>query len=374
MLKVAILGCGKIADSHATEIQKIPGCEIVAVCDTEELMAKQLYDRFPVKHYFSDLDKLLNETHPDVVHITTPPQTHFRLAMQCLEAGCHLYIEKPFTLNTTEAEKLIALANETGRKVTVGHDAQFSVVARRMRKLVQDGYLGGAPVHLESFWCYDLGDATYAKTLLEDKQHWARTLPGGLLHNIISHGVSKIAEFFTSDSPHVTAHGFVSPFLRKLGENVLVDELRTIISEEEGTTAYFTFSTQMQPSLHQFHIYGPQNGIMIDEDKRMLIKLHGGNYKSFAEHFIPPVGFAKQYLSNFTHNARLFLAMDFHMDAGKKYLIESLYRSITEGTPVPIPYREILLTSRIMDAIFDQISTKQPNSSIDTSGNQCCVS
>jgi predicted dehydrogenase len=374
MLKVAIVGCGKIADSHATEIQTISGCEIVAVCDTEELMAKQLYDRFPVKHYFGDLEKLLNETHPDVVHITTPPQTHYRLGMQCLEAGCHLYIEKPFTLNTTEAEKLIARANETGRKVTVGHDAQFSVVARRMRKLVQDGYLGGAPVHLESSWCYDLGDATYAKTLLEDRQHWARTLPGGLLHNIISHGVSKIAEFFIGDRPNVIEHGFRSPLLRRLGESVLIDELRAIISEEEGTTAYFTFSTQMKPSLHQFHIYGPQNGIMIDEDKRLLIKLQGGNYKSFAEHFIPSVSFAKQYLSNFTYNARHFLAMDFHMDAGKKCLMESLYRSITEGTPVPIPYREILLTSRIMDAIFDQIIANQSRSSNDISGIQCCVS
>lgn len=359
MLKVAIVGCGKIADSHAFEIQKIAGCEIAGVCDSEILMAKQLYDRFPVKKYFSNLVQLLDETQPDVVHITTPPQTHFNIAMQCLEAGCHLYVEKPFTLDTEEAQKIIDLAERTGRKVTVGHDGQFSVVARRMRQLIRDGYLGGSPVHMDSFWCYDLGDAVYAKTLLDDKKHWARTLPGGLLHNIISHGVSKIAEYFTGDNPLVIAHGFVSPFLRKLGEEVLVDELRAIISEEQGTTAYFTFSSQMRPSLHQFTIYGHENGIMIDEDKRLLVKLRGNNFKSYAEHFIPPVSFAKQYLSNFAHNTRLFLAKDFQMDVGKKYLIESFYRAITDGTPLPIPYREILLTSRIMDAIFNQIAARQ---------------
>ena len=100
---------------------------------------------------------------------------------------------------------------------------------------------------------------------------------------------------------------------------------------------------------------------MIDEDKRILVKLPGGNFKSYAEHFIPPVSFAKQYLSNFIHNTRLFLAMDFHMDSGKKYLFESFYRSITDGIPVPIPYREILLTSKIMDTIFEQISAKHSN-------------
>ena len=72
MLKVAIVGCGKIADAHALQLQRIKGCEIVGVCDREPLMAQQLYDRFPVKKCFTDLSKLLSEGRPDVVHITTP--------------------------------------------------------------------------------------------------------------------------------------------------------------------------------------------------------------------------------------------------------------------------------------------------------------
>ena len=361
MLKVAIVGCGKIADTHASLIRRIRECEIVAVCDNEELMAKQLYDRFPVKRYYCRLNELLDESRPDVVHITTPPQSHFAIAKQCLEKGCHVYVEKPFTLDAPEAEKLISIANENNCKLTVGHDAQFTEVSRQMRKLVQEGYLGGAPVHLESAWCYDFGDATYAKTLLGDRQHWVRTLPGGLLHNVISHGVSKIAEYMTSENPRIIAHGFVSPFLKQIGEDKIIDELRVIIHEEQGTTAYFTFSSQMQPSLHQFHIYGPKNGIMIDEDKQTLIKFQGKSYKSYLETFVPQLTNAGQYLLNFAHNLRLFLAMDFHMTSGMKYLIESFYRSITDGVQVPIPYREILLTSKIMDAIFEQICTENRN-------------
>ena len=359
MLKVAIVGCGKIADAHASQIQRIKGCEIVGVCDREPLMARQLHERFPVKRYFSDLTELLSDARPDVVHITTPPESHFDIARFCLEWGCHVYVEKPFTLHAEEAQILVALANEKGLKLTVGHDDQFSNVTRRMRTLVHSGYLGGVPVHMESYYCYDLGEPGYARALLGDKQHWVRRLPGGLLHNIISHGIARIAEFLTTDSPQVIAYGFVSPLLKRMDEREIVDELRVIICEEERTTAYFTFSSQMRPSIHQFRIYGQKNGLILDQDQETLIKLRGDRFKSYLEKFIPPVIFAEQHLGSLIRNARTFLASDFHMKSGMKYLIESFYRSIIRGTPVPIPYREILLTARIMDAIFDQLGARR---------------
>jgi predicted dehydrogenase len=359
MLKVAIVGCGKIADSHASQIRRISGCEIVAACDREELMAQQFCERFRVKRHFSDLTALLNEACPDVVHVTTPPESHFALGKQCLAAGCHVYIEKPFTLHTKEAEELIGLAEQNGLKLTAGHDDQFRHAARRMRQLVASGYLGGAPVHMESYYCYELTEtSTYAKALLADKQHWVRKLPGQLLHNIISHGIARIAEFLTTDTPQVIAHGFTSPLLASMGEKEIVYELRVVISEERRTTAYFTFSSQMRPSLHQFRIYGPKNGLLLDQDNETLIRLRGARYKSYLEQFVPPLALAKQYLGNVSWNARKFLANDFHMKSGMKCLIESFYLSITDGAPLPISYREILRTSRIMDAIFFQIVTK----------------
>lgn len=356
MLRVAIVGCGKIADSHVAQIQRIKDCEIVAVCDREELMAKQLFERAPVGSYFSDLQTLLKSTKPDVVHVTTPPQSHFELARQCLEYGCHVYVEKPFTLYTSEAEALISLAVKKGLKITAGHDDQFRHAARRMRALVASGYLGGPVVHMESYYCYELGESSdYAKALLADKQHWIRRLPGGLLQNIISHGIARIAEFLTTENPDVIAYGFVSPRLRKIGEEEIVDELRVIISESDRTTAYFTFSSQMRPSLHQFRLYGPKNGLLLDQDNETVIRLPGKRHKSYLEQFIPPIVFAKQYLGNLAENMRMFLAADFHAKSGMKYLIESFYRSIVDDAPLPLSHREILLTSRLMDAIFEQV-------------------
>lgn len=359
MLKVAIVGCGKIADAHASQIQRIKGCEIVGVCDREPLMARQLYERFPVKQHFTDLTQLLTDARPDVVHITTPPQSHFAIAKLCLERGCHVYVEKPFTVYEDEARELIALANEKGLKVTAGHDDQFSHVARRMRNLVQSGFLGDGPVHMESYFCYEIGRSGYAGALLTDPNHWVRSLPGKLLQNIISHGVARIAEFLTSDSPEVIAHGFVSPFLKGMGENEIIDELRVIISEDAGTTAYFTFSSQMRPDLHEFRIYGTKNGLVVDQDTETLIKLRGEAFKSYLQMFVPPVVMAKQHFGNLITNLGTFLTRDFHMKSGMKYLIENLYRSILEDAPVPIPYREILLTARIMEAIFAQLNAQR---------------
>jgi predicted dehydrogenase len=356
MLKIAIVGCGKIADAHASQIQRIGGCEIVGVCDREPLMAKQLYERFPVKSYFTDLADLVDKVRPDVVHITTPAESHFELARFCLDQGCHVYVEKPFTLNVEQAQVLVDSAERKGVKLTVGHNDQFTHVARRMRALVRSGYLGGAPVHMESYYSYDLGDPSYARALLGDQHHWVRKLPGKLLQNVISHGIARIAEFLTSDAPHVMAHGFVSSLLKQLNESEIVDELRVIISEEQGATAYFTFSSQMKPSIHQFRIYGPKNGLVLDQDHEILIRLRGQKFKSYADMFIPPALLAKQHIGNLVGNIRLFLGRDFHMDSGMKYLIESFYNSVRHDAPLPISYREILLTAWIMDAIFGQVS------------------
>jgi predicted dehydrogenase len=355
MLKVAIVGCGKIADSHAEQIQRIKGCEIVGVCDREPLMARQLYQRFPIRQHFHKLDQMLDEARPDVVHITTPPQSHFGVARTCLEAGCHVYVEKPFTIHEYEARELLAFADARGLKATVGHDDQFRHSARRVRELIQADFLGGPPVHMESYYGYELGGTAYAGALLGDKNYWVRKLPGGLLHNVISHGIARISEYFSSENSDVLALGFISPFLRGLGETELIDELRVIVSEEQGTTAYFTFSSQMRPSLHQFRVYGSKNGLVLDQDHETVVKLRGQRYVSYLEKFVPPVTLARQDFLNGITNVRRFLAKDFHMKSGMKYLIESFYQSIVQDLPVPIPYREILLTANIMDRIFSQI-------------------
>lgn len=362
LLKVGIIGCGKIADAHVAQVQRISGCEIVGACDAEPMMARQLCERFAVKQCFTSVDELIDVSKPDVVHITTPPTSHFELAKLCMERGCNVYVEKPFTVDVEQAEQLIQLAQRTGLKLTVGHNYQFSHAARRMRELVNGGYLGGAPLHMESYYGYDLGDPSYARALLSDKRHWVRRLPGKLLQNVISHGVARIAEFLVSSSPRVVAVGFPSPLLESIGENDIVDELRVMIFDECGRTAYFTFSSQIKPVLQEFRLYGASNGLILDQNHEVVVRLRGAKFKSYADFFIPPVQTAKQQLRECAGNVKLFLKHDFHMDSGMKFLIEAFYASIKTGGPPPISYRELLVTARIMDAIFTQTCGVLPKS------------
>jgi len=355
MLRVAIVGCGKIADQHVQAIHRIPDCRIVAVCDRELLMARQLGERWGIAATFADVTEMLKSSDLDVVHITTPPQGHFELAKRCLESGRHVYVEKPFTVTAAEADSLVRLAESRSLKMTAGHNYQFSREMLEMRHLVGQGFLGGPPVHVESYFSYDLGDWSYVGPLLGSRDHWVRRLPGQLLHNVISHGIAKLAEFLGDDLTDIVAVADQSPRLRSLGGDEILDELRVLIRDKSGATASFCFSTQMRPGLNELRIYGPVNSIVVDQTSGSLIRRKSRSYKSYLSFFIPPLENAREHFRNARRNVADFVARRLYHDFGMTELIGLFYRSITTGQAPPIAYREIVLTSRIMDEIFAQI-------------------
>src|SRR5207253_8340170 len=123
-----------------------------------------------------------------------------------------------------EAESLIELAEGCGLKITVGHNYQFTLEMLEMRRLVKEGFLGMRPVHLESYWSYNLGDSRYASAFLASRAHWVRQLPGQLFHSIISHGIAKLAEFLDDELTEIIATAYQSDQLRELGAGEILDE------------------------------------------------------------------------------------------------------------------------------------------------------
>ena len=122
---IAIVGCGQIADAHLQELSKISGVTTVATCDAHLDLAMQAAKRFAVPRYYDDVSTMLRVERPDIVHIATPAQTHMPLARHCMEAGAHVYIEKPLALDAAEVREILSASQSLGRKVCVGHDQLY---------------------------------------------------------------------------------------------------------------------------------------------------------------------------------------------------------------------------------------------------------
>jgi predicted dehydrogenase len=330
-------------------------------------MARQLAKRFAIDGCFTDLGELLRVVKPDVVHITTPPQSHHDLALQCLIAGSHVYLEKPFTVTEVEAAALVRAAERFDRLITPGHNYQFSFEMLQMRELLRRGFLGGQPIHVESYWSYDLGDTNYVGPLLGNPNHWVRRLPGGLLHNIISHGIARLTEFLDDDLTEIVARAHQSERLRTLGGQEVLDELRVLIQDSKGTTATFCFSTQIKPGLNQLRIFGPINSITVDLNSGSVISHEGRSFKSYLTYLVPPLLAALAHFMNAWRNTVGILRQDIYQDGGMKVLIERFHASVASGGPPPIPYREVLLTAKVMDVVFARMRESSAG------GGQCAA-
>ncbi|MGC4049845.1 MAG: Gfo/Idh/MocA family oxidoreductase [Paludibaculum sp.] len=235
-LRVALVGCGQIADAHLQEIAKLSSARVVATCDALRDLAMQAAARFNVPAVYDDLALMLAEVRPDVVHIATPAHTHFDLARQCLLAGCHVYVEKPFTQTAAEAETLVAIARESGLQITVGHDQLFDPAWLDLEERIARGEIGSV-THVESVLGYPIS-GQFGSQVSGDPRHWVRRLPGGLFQNTISHPLYRITEFLTDVQPKV-----IADWARRPGLD-FPTELNVVLRGEK-VTGTLTFSSSI---------------------------------------------------------------------------------------------------------------------------------
>jgi predicted dehydrogenase/nucleoside-diphosphate-sugar epimerase len=151
-LRVGILGAGQMARQHARAIGQLPDiATVTAVVDPDvaAIAAIQRIDRGVAG--FASLHELLQAQSIDVVHICTPPATHERLTEQALEAGCHVYVEKPFVETRSAAARLARLADDKGLKVCPGHQLLYETPTRAaLERLPALGQL----THVESYFSF----------------------------------------------------------------------------------------------------------------------------------------------------------------------------------------------------------------------------
>lgn len=341
-LRVALIGCGQIADAHLQELRKIDYAETVSVCDRYLDLARQAADRFEVDRYFDDVEQMLSDIKPDVVHITTPAQTHAALAVQALMADCHVYVEKPFTLNQAEAELVLAVAEEQNKKVCLGHDQLFDPVWLEVREIVKKDQLGTVR-HVESVLGYALSGA-FGSQIASNPNHWVRQLPGGLFQNTISHPLYRITDFLTDERPEVHANWFSS------GKHNFPHELHMQLKgiEVTGTVSFLT----RIPAQRVTRVYGEKAWLQVDLDAQSIqihrpAKLPG----AFAKIDLTWMA-ARQANKRSWWNLWRFMKADLHYFAGMRTLFERFYRSILDDTPPPISLNEIRQHAWLMDEMI----------------------
>ncbi len=343
-LKVALVGCGQIADAHLQEIRKLACAQVVAVCDRHADLAAQAAARFGVPATFDDVGRMLREVRPDVVHITTPPQTHAALGLQAIEAGAHVYMEKPFTLDVGEADAVLGAARERGLQVCVGHDQLFDPAWLECRRRHARGEFGRI-VHIDAVMGYHLG-GPFGRLFASDPDHWVHRLPGGLFHNTISHALYKITDFLPDENPRVWATWF-GPH-GALGKPT---ELRVFLQGAEAS-ANLIFTSSARPVQRLARLYGTKQSVEVDLEGQVLRGYRAANLPGpFAKLQIP----FRQMLEaarSLARNFKRFLGRDLHYFGGMANLFRAFYGAILRGGEPPIPPQEIRRVTAIMDEIF----------------------
>jgi len=165
MIRLGVIGVGaNVFSMHAKAIEAhASAIEVVGVADINLSAAEQRAESFGCP-YFSDHRALLAETHPDAVAIVTPHPFHAAIAIDCMQAGTHVLVEKPIAVEVAEADRMIAAASQTNRLLAVNLQHRTRAVIRTAKKLIAAGRLGEIQrVQMTAIWTrtrryYELAD------------------------------------------------------------------------------------------------------------------------------------------------------------------------------------------------------------------------
>lgn len=142
MIRVGVIGYGYWGPNVVRNLRTVEGATVAAICDKSPAAlrrAGQLYPGVTLTHDYGDL---IDSPEIDAIAVITPVWTHFELAKKALKNGKHVFVEKPFTAKSSEAEELIELAAQKKLKIMVDHTFLFTGAVRKIRDLLDEGSLG----------------------------------------------------------------------------------------------------------------------------------------------------------------------------------------------------------------------------------------
>jgi predicted dehydrogenase len=142
MIQMGVVGYGYWGPQIVRNFSSVEGCSVTWVCDRSQNALKRAKQAYPSLEVTSDPAEVLRSPSIDAVAVVTPVWTHFELAKAALENGKHVFVEKPFTSTTAQAEELIELAERKNLRIMVDHTFLFTGAVKKIRELIQGGALG----------------------------------------------------------------------------------------------------------------------------------------------------------------------------------------------------------------------------------------
>jgi predicted dehydrogenase len=138
-VRVGVIGVGHLGMHHARVYTEILDAQLVGIADSCEERAHAIAEPFGVP-CFTDINALIEHTHPDALSIVVPTSAHYEVAKRAMEQGMNVLIEKPVTTSVSEAESLLKLASKRNLILQVGHIERFNSAVQHVRQFVKDPY------------------------------------------------------------------------------------------------------------------------------------------------------------------------------------------------------------------------------------------
>ncbi|MGA9827808.1 MAG: Gfo/Idh/MocA family oxidoreductase, partial [Rhodanobacteraceae bacterium] len=335
---------------HVEQIRAIERGELVAVCDQEPLMAQQLGVRMNVAARYTDLSAMLDEARLNVLHIATPPASHVEIACAAMEAGCHVFVEKPFAPTAADAKIILDCAQRTGRRLSVNYLYNFEPPALELQTLLDNNALGEI-VHLDTGYGYNLaGD--YGMAVMADPNHWVHRLPGKLFHNVLDHVMAKLVAHLGDEF----SVDIVSFRRRPPSDDAIVDampdELRFLIRSGR-VTASGLVSAHARPVAQTLKVFGTLDTVELDYTTRTLVRSARQTQQTALGRVFPAWTQARRFAGNGWRNLGRFRRHEFHYFECMRVLLARFYDAVEGRGPDPIPHDQILRVARLIDRIVD---------------------
>ncbi len=347
-MKVAIVGCGLNSDYHIKFAKMYPGAEIVGVVDKDEFKGRQCIERYKIPHAYKQISDLIQKVKPDVVHIVTPPFTHFSLAAEVIDAGCNVLIEKPMTLNLEDGKKLFDMAEEKGLLICSMHNHFFDPCMIQARDLIESGKLGKI-INVESYYGINSQIDAFRRYPAPDVLPWLYSLPGGVFHDFMPHPLYVMLPFL-GDSIDIKV---MEKAFGELPQNIS-DELRILIKGDKAFGT-LTFSFAAKPHFHFVRFYGTKMMVQVNFDTMTMTMHPVSSLPKAAQKATYNLSESWQLAINTIKNVWNFGTGKLKPYQGMKILIHSFYDSIKSNTQQPVQKQDALKVLETMDKIWPRI-------------------